>query len=253
MLGVDLQDSSGPAREESLSSELVENLQRLVRRALKSQGIGSDAFSWQNRGDGGRFDFHDVSPVRVIRAVTEQVPSELRRHNRRVAQALRMALRFVVHEGYVVPHEADGDHNGRAVQELSGILDSPELRQALRKRGDWVLAVTKPIWQGVVLPLHGDLDPGAFEASSVHVKSRGELLVWVTPRRTSAARPDSAATSRPTSHDAPSGSAHGSAEPPRIGFYAPVTFEGTTSIGGVQHIGGQSDGQSDRTSDRPNP
>ncbi|MGI5191407.1 hypothetical protein ACQEVI_24930 [Promicromonospora sp. CA-289599] len=249
MLGVDLQGSSDPAREESLSSELVGNLQSLVRQALKSQGIGSDAYSWQNRGDGGRFDFHDVSPVRVIEAVTEQVPSALRRHNRRVAQALRMALRFVVHEGYVVPHEADRDHNGRAVQDLSGILDSPELREALRRRGDWVLAVTEPIWNGVVLPRHGDLDPGAFEASSVRVKSRGVLPVWITPRGTGAARPDPAAASRPTSHDAPSGGVHGSAEPPRVSFGAPVTFDGITSIGGTQYIGGQSD----RTRDRQSP
>lgn len=242
MLGVDLQGSSDPAREESLSSELVGNLRSLVRRALKSQGIGSDAYTWQNRGDGGRFDFHDVSPVRVIEAVTEQVPSALRRHNRRVAQALRMALRFVVHEGYVVPYEADGDHNGRAVQDLSGILDSPELREALRRRGDWVLAVTEPIWSGVVVHRHGDLDPGVFEASSVRVKSRGDLPVWITPRRTDAGRPDSSDVRRPTSQDGPSSSAHGTAEARGIHFHAPVKVEGPSVIGGVQNIGWPSEG-----------
>lgn len=240
MLGVDIQGSSDETREEDLSSELVEALEELLAEAFRSQGIGPSAYVWQGRGDGGRYDFEDVSPVSVIMAVLEQVPLRLRRHNRRVASALRLSLRFVVHDGYVVPRGVGSDHNGRAVQDLHGILDSTELRACLRDRDGWVLAVSESIWRTVIVPGHGDLDARAFVPTAVRVKGTREVPVWVAPRPMNAeeATPPAAETTADGGVTRPT-SARRAEQPRSIKFDGPATITGAVVVEGDQYLGGR--------------
>lgn len=237
MLGVDIQGSSDHRRDESLSSELVDTLEDLLIASFQCVGV-ADAYSYQNRGDGGRFDFSDVSPIDLITAVMKDFPARLRSHNKRAGESIQLSVRFAIHHGYVVPRIKTSDHNGRAVEQLHGILDSTEVRDAARGH-DWVLAISEAVWRDIVAPGHGDLDKDSFTQRQAHIKRHGEVPIWITggiARRPSTARPS---VDAPTDTDAPA--AERSASP----VSAPVrgiVFGGTTTIhdsnvsGGDQYI-----------------
>ncbi|MFF3708899.1 hypothetical protein [Streptomyces phaeochromogenes] len=182
MLGIDIRDSTDPKRDDSLLPELRSAWQRMLRDALARHGVGPKDYAQRSRGDGGRYDFAPgVSPVPVIEAVTVSIPSLLRAHNKRVSSGLRLELRFVVHGGYLVPTPDGADADGADVTLLHRMLDCGRLRTALGKSAaPWVLAVSEPVWRGVVRHGHGELEPENYAPLTLTHKS-GETPAWITP------------------------------------------------------------------------
>ncbi|MFE3646111.1 hypothetical protein ACFXOM_34915 [Streptomyces sp. NPDC059169] len=155
----------------------------MIADALRSQGIVKDHYALRSRGDGGRYDFvPGISPVPVVEALTERLPSLLRRHNKQSSEALQLGLRLVVHGGYQIPTEDGDDADGAAVNLLHGMLDSGELREALAEgEAPYVLAVSEDIWNGAVRHGHGDLDPDAFGPTELTVKGGARVAAWLCP------------------------------------------------------------------------
>ncbi|WP_200300721.1 hypothetical protein [Streptomyces adelaidensis] len=189
MLGTDIRDSSARERCDSLLPELRAARLGLIGGALAAYGITSAGFDLRNRGDGDRYDFvAGVSPVPVIEAVSTHLPPKLRAYNKRVAHALRLELRLVVHGGYMMPTADGGDADGGEVNLLHRMLDSDDLKAALaRSAAPWVLAVSEPIWRGAAQHGHGQVDAESFTPLTLTHRN-GECPVWVTP-----AAPDQAA------------------------------------------------------------
>jgi len=183
MLGIDIQGSSRPSRDDSVLPTLRAAQTRLIAEALGRQGVGKNAYALRSRGDGGRYDFRpDVSPVPVVEAVTGPLPGLLRRHNKESSEALQLVLRLVVHGGYLVPTPDGGDADGADVNLLHGMLDAEQLRAELLDNGaPYVLVVSESIWYGAVRHGHGELDPDAFTPGELTVKGGIRVATWLTP------------------------------------------------------------------------
>ncbi|WP_405619040.1 hypothetical protein [Streptomyces sp. NBC_00076] len=183
MLGIDIQGSSRPSRDDSVLPTLRAAQTRLIAEALGQQGVDKSAYALRSRGDGGRYDFRPgVSPVPVVEAVTGRLPGLLRRHNKESSEALQLVLRLVVHGGYLVPTPDGGDADGADVNLLHGMLDAEQLRSELADNSaSYVLAVSESIWYGAVRHGHGELDPDAFTPTELTVKGGVRAAAWLTP------------------------------------------------------------------------
>ncbi|MEU0068461.1 hypothetical protein ABZ027_02620 [Streptomyces sp. NPDC006332] len=210
MLGLDIQGSSRPSRDDSVLPTLRAAQTRLIAEALGQQGVDQDSYALRSRGDGGRYDFRPgVSPVPVVEAVTGRLPGLLRRHNKQSSEALQLVLRLVVHGGYLVPTPDGGDADGADVNLLHGMLDAERLRSELVENGaPYVLAVSESIWYGAVRHGHGELDPDAFTPGELTVKGGLKVATWLTP---------AARTSRPAPKPEPSQTRQADQAPSRDG------------------------------------
>lgn len=181
MLGIDIANSSSPARDDSVRAGLHVAWASLVGEALGGCRLAPESYAVRERGDGGRYDFRPgTSPVLVIEAMVDVLPKRLRRYNKGRSEAHHIALRAVVHGGYVVARSDGTDADGAEVDLLHGMLDAQELRSALASSGATsVLAVSQEIWDGVARHDHGDVDSADFTRWDLTVKREKQVPAWL--------------------------------------------------------------------------
>ncbi|RSM37000.1 hypothetical protein DMB66_59800 [Actinoplanes sp. ATCC 53533] len=161
---------SGPEKK-----QVREDLYAILRRALELSGIGTASLRSEDRGDGVYLLVSaEVSKRLLVEPFIGAVDAELA--ERRVGQP-GLRLRLVVHHGEVLLDEEGS--SGRAVDTAFAMVDSPQLREALRdaKKGRMAVVVPEDLYLSVVRG-YPTPDPQKFRMRQLETK-RGRLRTWV--------------------------------------------------------------------------
>jgi hypothetical protein len=155
---------------------ISDDLYALVREALAKSGIPSGAVREEDRGDGIFLLIGaDVRKRLLFEPFLGLVDGALA--TRSIGEP-PLRLRLVIHHGEVIV--GDRSASGRAVDTAFVLLDSPQLRDALResRRGRLALAVPDELYQSLVCG-YDEPDPNAFRRRFLETKY-GTSPVWVT-------------------------------------------------------------------------
>jgi hypothetical protein len=186
---VDVVGFSAPQRTEA-DRQLVRNrMYELVRGAFEDSGVSWAACYHEDRGDGVLVIVPPEVPTRAVAdPLLVLLAAELRRHNGRAGDAVRIRLRVALHVGPVTL-DAEG-LNGDAIIHTARMLDAPPLREALRTTdADLAFMTSAYVYDTMLKNDRGLLDPRRFTPVTFQVKeSRINAWMWaagapVTVRR----------------------------------------------------------------------
>ncbi|MEU8235356.1 hypothetical protein AB0C12_37695 [Actinoplanes sp. NPDC048967] len=170
-------DVEGSGELTGPEKELVRrDLYAILSRALELSGVGAASVRKEDRGDGVYLLISaDVSKRLLIDPFIAALDDEL--GERPVGQP-GLRLRLVVHHGEVLLDEQGS--SGGAVDTAFAMVDSPQLREALRsaKRGRIAVVVPDDLYLSVVRG-YPRPDPQRFRMRQLETK-RGRLRTWVT-------------------------------------------------------------------------
>ncbi len=146
-----------------------------LERAFAESGVPGGRYS-EDRGDGAFFLVAPDRPQALVEPLPFELAAELGRHNLDADTRTRLRLRVAMHVGFV-RHDSKGvvsDPLNRAF----GLLDSPELKAALRKApGDLAFIASADFYREIIRPRHG-FDPSAYREVRVTGK-RTETDAWI--------------------------------------------------------------------------
>ncbi|MFF7019545.1 hypothetical protein ACFY97_00785 [Streptomyces klenkii] len=171
-------------RDDVVQAVLRRTLNTVVDRTLVTAGVEATQQYREDRGDGLIVLISgDVAKTAVLRALLTVTPALLHDHNRLASGGAQMRLRMVLAAGEVAHDPQAGTTGGLVGHDLNQafrLLDSDALRRALAGRtdGDCVLAVSTPVYEGVVRHGHHGVRPELFRRTEVTVKD-GVLPAWI--------------------------------------------------------------------------
>ncbi|MEV4506216.1 hypothetical protein [Streptomyces klenkii] len=171
-------------RDDVVQAVLRRTLNTVVDRTLVTAGVEATQQYREDRGDGLIVLISgDVAKTAVLRALLTVTPALLHDHNRLASAGAQMRLRMVLAAGEVAHDPQAGTTGGLVGHDLNQafrLLDSDALRRALAGRadGDCVLAVSTPVYEGVVRHGHHGVRPELFRRTEVTVKD-GVLSAWI--------------------------------------------------------------------------
>jgi hypothetical protein len=165
----DIAESGDPAKTNDIQLATTVGLQSILRAAVNGASIGWRRCCWLDRGDGGVLVAPGDAEHRVVDPLVQHIAAELRRYNRRSSDLARIRLRMAAHSGLVL---ASGDRiTGMPMVHLARLLDAPPLRRQLEAgSADLAVLVSDPLYDRIVRPDHGLLDPASFRPVDVEVK-----------------------------------------------------------------------------------
>lgn len=208
---------------------LRRTLYDVADRALDAAGVEDSMRQRADRGD-GLIELIDVNASlrSLLRVFLTEVPASLRAVNRMASSSAQMRLRAVLATGYVAV-DAAGGWVGSDLNHAARLLDSDELRDALREReNDLALCVSDQVYSGIVRHNHPGIPTEEFHHITPGSKN-GPLSAWLhgppaygKAHGTTAAAP---AAAHPAGAQPPAGP---SAPPPGGG----MAFNGAVHIGG---------------------
>ncbi|MEU8549259.1 hypothetical protein AB0C81_20115 [Streptomyces roseoverticillatus] len=171
-------------RDDVVQAVLRRTLNTVVDRTLVTAGVEATQQYREDRGDGLIVLISgDVAKTAVLRALLTVTPELLHDHNRLAAGGAQMRLRMVLAAGEVAHDPQAGTTGGLVGHDLNQafrLLDSDALRRALAEQADGhcVLAVSTPVYEGVVRHGHHGVRPELFRHTDVTVKD-GVLSAWI--------------------------------------------------------------------------
>lgn len=201
-------------RDDVVGAVLRRTLNKIVDQTLESAGVEATQQYREDRGDGLIVLLSgDVAKTRLLRSLLTTTPELLHEHNLLASESAQMRLRIVLAAGEVArdPHAGTtGGVVGHDLTQACRLLDAEVLRSALAARRDehCVLAVSTPVYEGVVRHGHRGVRPELFRQTDVTVKD-GVLSAWIhqgaAPDRTPGAAATPAPAAEPASAAAPGG------------------------------------------------
>jgi hypothetical protein len=171
-------------RDDVVQAVLRRTLNTVVDQTLVAAGVEATQQYREDRGDGLIVLLSgDVAKTAVLRSLLTTTPELLHDHNRLAAGSAQMRLRIVLSAGEVAHDPQTGTTGGVVGHDLNQafrLLDSDALRKALAGRTDenCVLAVSAPVYEGVVRHGHRGVRPERFRPADVKVKD-GVLSAWI--------------------------------------------------------------------------
>jgi hypothetical protein len=152
-------------------------LQPLVREAVERCGLVWTTCHWEDRGDGLLLLAPpDACSERLAECLPNELAGRLRNYNHGAAEGAGIRLRVVIHAGEV-SHDPHGVA-GPAVNLAFRLLDSDELREALRRSRGVLALITSSDFFRHVIESHPAANPGIYRR--VHVSNRGtEATAWI--------------------------------------------------------------------------
>ncbi|NXY96930.1 hypothetical protein HYE82_21605 [Streptomyces sp. BR123] len=192
-------------RDDVVQVVLRRTLNKIVDQTLEAAGVEATQQYREDRGDGLIVLISaDVAKTVLLRSLLTAVPDLLHEHNLLASDSAQMRLRIVLAAGEVAhdPHAGTtGGLVGHDLNQACRLLDADVLRSALAARQDehCVLAVSAPVYEGVVRHGHRGVRPELFEEADVTVKD-GVLPAWIhrgaapdrMPARSAAPAPEAA-------------------------------------------------------------
>ncbi|WP_424888424.1 hypothetical protein [Streptomyces sp. XH2] len=171
-------------RDDVVQAVLRRTLNTVVDQTLVTAGVEATQQYREDRGDGLIVLISgDVAKTAVLRALLTVTPELLHDHNRLASGGAQMRLRMVLAAGEVAHDPQAGTTGGLVGHDLNQafrLLDSDALRRALAEQADGhcVLAVSTPVYEGVVRHGHHGVRPELFRHTDVTVKD-GVLSAWI--------------------------------------------------------------------------
>jgi hypothetical protein len=174
----DVAGFSAPCRTEEDRQLVRTRLYELVGGAFEDSGVSWTACYHEDRGDGMLVIVPPEVPTRAVAdPLLVLLAAELRRHNGRASEAVRIRLRAALHVG-PVSRDAEG-LNGDAIIHTARMLDAPALRDALTSsEADLAFMTSGHVFDTVLKNDRGLLDPGMFTPVSVRVKE-SQIAAWM--------------------------------------------------------------------------
>ncbi|MEU5979093.1 hypothetical protein [Streptomyces sp. NPDC047315] len=234
-------------RDDVVQVVLRRTLNKIADRTLEAAGVEATQQYREDRGDGLIVLISgDVAKTAVLRSLLTTLPDLLHEHNLLASDSAQMRVRTVLAAGEVA-HDAHagtvGGVVGHDLNQACRLLDADVLRFALELREDehCVLAVSAPVYEGVVRHGHRGVRPEHFLPVDVAVKDGG-LPAWI--HRGAMAGEATGAAPSPASPPAPPAPAAPAAQERSAGavfhFHGAPVVHGSI-VGGDQH--GVSGGQ----------
>jgi hypothetical protein len=165
----DMAKSGDPAKTNDIHLATMAGLRSVLREAVNGASIGWRRCSWLDRGDGGVLVAPGDAEHRVVDPLVQHIAAGLRRYNRRSSDLARIRLRMAAHSGLVL---ASGEGiAGVPMVHLARLLDAQPLRLQLEAgSADLAVLVSDPLYDRIVRPDHGLIDPASFRPVDVEVK-----------------------------------------------------------------------------------
>ncbi|GGW56531.1 hypothetical protein [Streptomyces griseoloalbus] len=243
-------------RDDVVQAVLRRTLNKIVDETLEAAGVEATQQYREDRGDGLIVLLSgDVAKTVLLRTLVTTTPELLHEHNLLASDSAQMRLRIVLAVGEVAhdPHAGTtGGLVGHDLNQACRLLDADVLRSALAERQDehCVLAVSAPVYEGVVRHGHRGVRPDLFRQADVTVKD-GTLPAWIHQGASSGRTPTARITapapepdSPPARSSAPAQAAEAAeAHPPapaagRTAAPAPAPAPQERSAGAVFHFHG---------------
>ncbi|MFJ6407639.1 hypothetical protein ACIQK9_19200 [Streptomyces hydrogenans] len=236
-------------RDDVVQAVLRRRLNAIVDQTLEAAGVEPSQQYREDRGDGLIVLLSgDVAKTALLRALLTTAPDLLHEHNLLASESARMRLRTVLAAGEVAhdPHAGTtGGIVGHDLNQACRLLDADVLRAALAARPDEhaVLAVSAPVYEGIVRHGHRGVRPELFARADVTVKD-GVLPAWIhrgagtgpaeaTPAPTPA--PEAVAATDPPGRPAPTAAPASAPAPASVfHFHGSPVINGSL-VGGNQH------------------
>ncbi|MEV6352463.1 hypothetical protein [Streptomyces hydrogenans] len=237
-------------RDDVVQAVLRRRLNAIVDQTLEAAGVEPSQQYREDRGDGLIVLLSgDVAKTALLRALLTTATDLLHEHNLLASESAQMRLRTVLAAGEVAhdPHAGTtGGIVGHDLNQACRLLDADVLRAALAARPaeHAVLAVSAPVYEGIVRHGHRGVRPELFARADVTVKD-GVLPAWIhrgagtgpaeaTPAPTPA--PEAVAATDPPGRPVPTAApASASAPAPASVFH----FHGSPVINGSLVAGNQ--------------
>jgi hypothetical protein len=157
-------------RHDGIQGHLRTALYDGLQRSFDESGVPFDRCYLEDRGDGAIVvPPPDIETGVLVHPLIDRLRAELRRHNEISSEPAQIRLRVSLHVGKV---EADGRGIvGTAINHASRLLDAPVFKDAFHVTGaQFGLIVSPELYEAVVRPGEGLIDPGEYEAIEVRVK-----------------------------------------------------------------------------------
>lgn len=189
-------------RDDVVQAVLRRTLNKIVDETLEAAGVEATQQYREDRGDGLIVLLSgDVAKTVLLRTLVTTTPELLHEHNLLASDSAQMRLRIVLAVGEVAhdPHAGTtGGLVGHDLNQACRLLDADVLRSALAARRDehCVLAVSAPVYEGVVRHGHRGVRPELFRQADVTVKD-GTLPAWIHQGATSSDRAPSVRVTTP--------------------------------------------------------
>ncbi|AJC59090.1 hypothetical protein GZL_06520 [Streptomyces sp. 769] len=153
-------------------------LYAVVHDTLRAAQVEPTEYRTEDRGDAVLVLVSGVVPKpQLLRAALIETPTQLHHANRLASAGTQVRLRVVLHAGEVA-RDAQGTL-GKEVVEAFRLLDSADLREALRRSSQpSVLAVSEGVHRSVVQYGHPGIDPEHFHPFVAESKE-GALTGWL--------------------------------------------------------------------------
>jgi hypothetical protein len=178
-------------RHDGIQGRLRSALYEGLQRSFDESGVPFDRCYLEDRGDGAIVvPPPDIETEVLVHPLIDRLRAELRRHNEISSELAQIRLRVSLHVGNV---EDDGRGIvGTAINHASRLLDAPVFKDAFHVTGAHLgLIVSPELYDAVVRPGEGLIDPDDYEAIEVRVKET-RTTAWMrisAPGRSSARAP----------------------------------------------------------------
>ncbi|CAM5301379.1 hypothetical protein [Streptomyces narbonensis] len=188
-------------RDDVVQAVLRRTFNKIVDQTLEAAGVEANQQYREDRGDGLiALLSGDVAKTAILRSLLTTTPELLHEHNLLASDSAQMRMRIVLAAGEVAhdPHAGTtGGLVGHDLNQACRLLDADVLRSALAERGDehCVLAVSAPVYEGVVRHGHRGVRPELFRRADVTVKD-GVLAAWIHQGAAPDRGPETAGTTR---------------------------------------------------------
>ncbi len=150
----------------------------ILRSAFEESGVPWAECYHEDRGDGVVIVVPPaIATARVVDPLLALLAAGLRQHNRRASDVVRIQLRAALHVG-PVGHDAEG-LTGQALIHAARIVDAPVLKERLAAaRADLVFAASAYVYEHVISPGPGQVDPAGYERVECEVKE-SHITAWI--------------------------------------------------------------------------
>jgi hypothetical protein len=239
VVSVDMESYS--KRSNKLQHHAQEAFKLIMDDATSESGLDRADWLTQQGGDGELGILPPATNERAVLGLVSVLDRLLHEHNHGLAPEARVRLRIAVHQGLVHLDGANG-FPGRTIVEVSRLVDSPQLKDALRAfpGANAALIVSESIYREVV-EQYEDIRPEHFARVTAIIADKDFCApAWIyVPGENAAARSMSADPGR---------SVAGSSRPsPPSGsqVFSGINTYGAASFGNhnVQHVWGRPSGQ----------
>ncbi|MFA1539567.1 Crp/Fnr family transcriptional regulator [Actinomadura monticuli] len=178
ILITDITRFSAPTRTDADRQYVLDAMYDLMGGAFTASGLDFGRLYQEDRGDGALVIVPPTTPTdRVVDPMLAHLAADLRRHNRRAAEATRLQLRAALHVGPV--QRGPKGVAGVSIITTRRMVDAPAVKRRVAETGADLAFVTSDfVFDTVITPAPGLVDPGRYSRVRVRLKE-ASLSAWL--------------------------------------------------------------------------